>query len=403
MKRVALVLSLLLLATSAKAFGQCDILEAKSQPEISMTICQEIPTPKKGDTALIEAGGGQIVTTVTFAQKITAGDLAGQTQVTAAIITEPVKAQEDLLLLLGIKTATVKFGTKSVELTVLPGRNALNTSRYEWSIGPATQGNKNTNTASTSTTPAPTVDNALRFRYTGEYARGGIFGQQFQEAKPDEAKPDDKKKPLFQTTASLSIDTTDQSSPDFIDNNRVSVGTRLTNLSFGRLLMHGNLGIEARLDKAFHQDVRDVDAVVTASGWVPVIRSLTLFSQSDFIAAPLSFNASYGYRDRSQAGESVKGRVFEGSALYNLFLFDKFQVSFSATLTNNDLDNQPAGTPKTQRLYKGTIAYLENTTTGFKVLTSIEDGSAGVMLRKVRQYFIGIALSKIDLSSTGGS
>jgi len=379
MKRSALAWGSLLLVLSASAFGQCKpTLRAMSPSAIGLSLCTNQPVPAKGDAMTIEAGGGQLVT------QVTQSDAALGTQIVNVQITEPAKAQENMLLLIGVDTATIKFGTTSIAVTVQKGPGELNTSHYEWSVGPATQGNKNTNTASTSTAPAATVDNALRFRYSGEYARAGFFGL--------------TKSSILQTAASLSIDTTDQSSPDFIDNNRVSVGTRLTNLSFGRLLMHGNVGIEARLDKAFHQDVRDADAVVTASGWVPVIPSLTLFSQSDFIAAPLSFNASYGYRDRSQAGESVKGRVFEGSALYNLFLFDKFQVSFSATLTNNDLDNQPAGAPKTQRLYKGTIAYLENTTTGFKVLTSIEDGSAGVMLRKVRQYFIGIALSKIDLS-----
>jgi|GEM_PF-2902929 len=384
MKRIALLLGLLLLSAYGNAFGQCKPildLTATSPSKIGFSLCPDKPVPNEGDAMVIEAGGGQIVTTVKQS-KLTLG-----TQIVRAEITEPAKAQEDMLLLVGVSTVTVKFGTNSLEVTVAKGPEALNTSHYEWSIGPATQGNKNTDTAGTTSTSTATVDNALRFRYTGEYARGGFFGQ--------------KTNALLQTTASLSIDTTDQSSPDFIDNNRVSVGTRLTNLSFGRLLMHGNLGIEARLDKAFHQDVRDADAVVTASGWVPVIPSITLFSQSQFIAAPLSFKASYGYRDRSQAGESVKGRVFEGSALYNLFLFDRFQVSFSATLTNNDLDTQPANTPKTQRLYKGTIAYLENPDTGFKVLTSIEDGSAGVMLRKVRQYFLGIALSKIDLSGAG--
>ncbi|HET9225173.1 MAG TPA: hypothetical protein VFR31_00785, partial [Thermoanaerobaculia bacterium] len=130
---------------------------------------------------------------------------------------------------------------------------------------------------------------------------------------------------------------------------------------------------------------------------------LTLFSrEGDFIAAPLSFKASYGYRDRDQSGESADGYVFEGSALYHLFLLDRFQISFNATWTHNDLDSSE-DVPSTQRLYKATIAYLEDPESGFKVLTSIEDGSAGVMLRKVRQYFIGVAVSKLNLNGSGGS
>lgn len=395
MKKMALTLLLALLVPAASALGQnpqCNILRAMSPSEIGLTICQELPaTPKKDDPVVIEAGGGQFDTKVEFSKPLT-GIFAGQTELTLAIV-EPAKAQENMLLLVGVETATIKIGSTSFAAAVQQGPNAQNISHYAWSVGPATKNNKDENTTPTSASSTAKTDNAFRMRFAGEYARGGVFGWQAQQ----------NSKAKFQTTASLSIDTTDQNSPDFIDNNEVSLGAGLTNLSFGRLLMHGKLGIEAHLQKAFHQDVRNADAVVTASGWIPVLRSLTLLSQSDFIAAPLSFKASYGYRDRSQAGDSTRGRVFEGSANYNLFLLDHFQVIFNATLTHNDLDNQPASTPKTQRLYKGTIAYLENPNSGFKVLTTIEDGSAGVMLRKVRQYFIGIAISKLDLGSSGGN
>ena len=83
------------------------------------------------------------------------------------------------------------------------------------------------------------------------------------------------------------------------------------------------------------------------------------------------------------------------------YLFDNYQVTFDATYTHSDLDVRPADVPSTQRLYKATIAYLQPDST-FKVLTSIEDGSAGVMLREVRQYFVGIALSRLNLGGSSG-
>jgi hypothetical protein len=141
--------------------------------------------------------------------------------------------------------------------------------------------------------------------------------------------------------------------------------------------------------------------VLAVSGWVPVLRSLTLFSsQGEFIAAPLTFNASYGYRQHSQDAGTTNGRVFEVVANYNLYLFDQYQLTLNGTLTHNDFDKPQAGVPATQRLYKAQIAYLANPRTGFSVVTSFENGSAGVMLHDVRQYFIGIALGRMNL---GGS
>lgn len=393
MRRAFLVSGLLLLV-SVCALAQCkDTLRAQSPSQIGLSLCPQEgrAMPKVGDTLVIAAGGGKITTTVADSQA-TLG-----MQIVDVDITDPANAQENVLLLVGVDTATVELDSTPFEVAVLQDSlTARNTLRYEWSVGPATQGEEDGESETAEpTADAPSDDSndsspgALRFRYAGEYARGGLFGRM--------------KNKLVQTTAALSIDTTDQDSPDFIDNNQLSLGVRLTNLSAGRLWMHGKVGLEARAEKAFHQDVRNVDALVTVSGWVPVLRSFTLLSrEGEFIAAPLSFKASYGYRDRDQSGESVKGAVFEGSALYHLFLLDQFQISFSATWTHNDLD-QSENIPRTQRLYKATIAYLEDPTSGFKVLTSIEDGSAGVMLRKVRQYFIGVAISKLNLNGSGGS
>ncbi|MES1240696.1 MAG: hypothetical protein ABUT39_03660 [Acidobacteriota bacterium] len=188
-----------------------------------------------------------------------------------ADIAEPAKAQENLLLLVGVDTATVKFGESSLEVAVQHDLGARNSFHYQWSVGPATPGDEDGETTEGGGTSAVSAETdqdtndqspgALRLRYTEDYARGGFFGA----------------------------------------------------------------------------------------------------------------------------------------------MLDRFQLSFSATLTHNDLDNQSENIPRTQRLYKATISYLENLDSGFKVLTSIEDGSAGVMLRKVRQYFVGVAISKLDLNGSGGN
>jgi hypothetical protein len=391
MKRIVFGLVFFLVA-SAAAQAQCkDTLRAQSPKAIGLSLCPETGAPQEGDTIVIAAAGGQIVTQVTSSVN-TLG-----TQVVNVAVVDPAKAQDDILLLTGIDSATITLqatpAAKPVPVVVQQGLETRNLYRYSWSLGPATQSDPNGATGGSGSNPGTSGSDtggtgALRFQYTGQYMSSGVFGGM-------------KESPL-ETSASLAIDTTDQHAPNFIDNNEASLGVQLKNLSFGNLWLHGRFGVEGQIEKAFHEDVRNVDALVTASGWVPFLRSFTLFSQNgDFIAAPLSFKASYGYRDHQQMGLSSRGRVFEGSALYNLFLFDQFQVSFSATLTHNDLNDQPVSLPATQRLYKATIAYLENPQSGFKVLTSIEDGSAGTMLKKVRQYFIGVAISKLNFGGAG--
>ena len=181
--------------------------------------------------------------------------------------------------------------------------------------------------------------------------------------------------------------------------NRATAGFRWDVPPAGNILKQGKIGFEGRASKAFHSDIHDLDAAVTFSGWVPVLKTINLFNdEGDYISAPLSFDVSYGYRNREEAGSSYKGRIFEASALYHIFAANRYKLDLSATWTVNDLSNRPATTPRTQRMYKAAVSYLADPAKGFSVLTTIEDGSAGVMLTDLRQYFIGLAISKLDFS-----
>lgn len=383
-------LAIVLLLAAPNALAQCkNILQGLSATQVTMALCPGTTAPAAGQTISIEAGAGQFQAIVK-----TADPFLGQTVVNSTVV-DAGKAQENLLLLSGVTTATVKFDSTSIDVVVQPADPiaAKNSSRYNWSIGPATKGDSDGDSFNRDpNAPPPTDTNgAIRARFAGDYARGGIFGF--------------KQKSLWQTSASVLVDTTDQDAPDFIDNNSAAAGVNLTNLSFGRLWMHGKAGVQGKLEKAIHRDTQNVDGTVTISGWVPVLRSYTLFSQNgQFIAAPLSFTASYGYRNHHNAGESYNGRVFDASVNYNLFLFDQYMATFSGSWTVNDLTNRPATTPRTQKMFKATIAYLANPQSGFQVLTSFESGSAGVMLQNVRQYFVGVGVSRLNLGGgSGGS
>jgi hypothetical protein len=380
------VLALLLFAAALPSLAQvapCSaIIQGFSATEVTTALCSGTTPPAVGDTVLVTVGNSQFETKVKEAPSI-----LGVTNIRATVV-DATKAQDNLLLLSGAQAATLKYGTTEVSAKVQPldPLAAKNYVKYEWAVGPAKAPNTD---PSNPTSSADNLD-SIRFQGEGQYARGGIFGM-----KTDKAS-------LLQSIFSISIDSTDTDSPAFCDNNRAAASVGFANLSAGRIWMHGNAGIEARADKAFHSDVSNIDAVMKVSGWVPVLRSFTLFStQGQFIAAPLSFDASWGYRNRRQVGSKSSGRVFEGTANYYLFLFDDYQVQFTGTWTVNDMNSRDV--PRTQRLFKATIAYLLNNKNGFEAVASFQDGAAGSMLDDVRQYFVGVALARLNLGGKGGS
>jgi len=382
--KAALALLLLAASSALAQTGTCtNKIQGLSATQVTAVICEGSALPAEGQPMIVAVGGSQFETNV---KKVT--PVFGFNVVDAAV-TDAGKAQENLILLSGAPTATLQYQTTSLPVNVLPADpvTAKNRVHYDWAVGPA----KAPNTDPANPTTDATDLDSVRITANGEYARGGIFGMKTA------------KESLLQSTATIAIDSTNSDTPAFADNNRAAAAVEFTNLNAGRIWMHGNAGVEARADKAFHSDVQNIDAVLKVSGWVPVLRSFTLFStQGEFIAAPLSFSASYGYRNRRQQGTSGSGRVFEGTAQYNLFLFDDYQVTLSGTWTVNDMTDRLATVHRTQRLYKATISYLADNRAGFRGVASFQDGSAGSMLQDVRQYFIGVGLARLNLGGSGG-
>jgi hypothetical protein len=390
--RIAFAL-LLLLAGSVTAHAACDAkFDIQTNTTMVISTCPDSPTIAVGDTITVKGMTGSVEVT---AERVIIDDTGTLNPIvhttTGEGVIEAIGASEEVTF-----TANGKSGTAQVVSRLNPN----NRTKWNWSVGPATKGDEtgsdddDGDDAVSTLEDAPAADDAndansepgaIRLQYNGDYARGGFFGRSNTN--------------LLQTTASLNIDTTDQESADFIDNNRVAAGFNVTGLKLGRLWMHGTAGVEARVEKGFHHSNRNADIVAKVSGWIPVARSVTLFPRNGvFIAAPLSVTASYGYRDKKTDDVGSSGGVFEATALYHLFLFDKYQVDLSGQWTHTDADDLPAGTPKTQRMYKATISYLTDFDNGFKVLTSIQNGSFGVMLKEVRQYFVGVGISNLGLS-----
>lgn len=386
MKRaLLLILTLAAIPALAQTATCTNKIQGLSEDQVTAVICAGTAVPVEGQEMLVGVGGSQFQTNV---KKVTS--VFGFTVVDATVVDQS-KAQENLVLLSGAPNATLQYQTTNVTVSVIPADplTVLNQTSYNWSIGPAKAPNTDPNNPTTS---ADNLD-AIRFQGAGKYARGGLFG-----TTPSKGT-------RLQSTATISIDATDTDTPAFADNNRAAAGVQLTNFNAGRLWMHGSAGFELQADRAFHGNVREYNGMLKVSGWIPLIRSFTIFStQGKFIAAPLSFTASYGYcNQRAAAGATTSGRKFEGTALYHFFMFDDYQVTFSGTWTVNDLSNRTATVARTQRLYKVSIAYMQDNKRGFYGVASFEDGSMGVMLQNVRQYFIGVGLSKLNLGGSGGS
>jgi hypothetical protein len=389
-----LTLVLLLSATAvSSAFADCGTATLSTFSNTNISVgevpanaddCQ-IGTPAAGDAASITAGGETIaMTVVKYSAGITTATATLRGIVRLAVV-DP--APEKLQLINNETSVSVTIGKATFSARVLsPTPNYF---RYRWSVGPATSGDPNGGSSASSTTGSGSTSTsnsagAIRVQYTAQYANSGMLGTKVGST---------------QTVATVDIDTTDQNDPSFIDNNKATLGFQWAVPPVSNLLKQGTIGFSGSAAKSFHQDIHDIDATVNFSGWLPVIHTLNLFNRSgQFISAPLSFTASYGYRNREQSGDTFHGRVFEATALYHIFAADRYKLDLSGDWTVNDLSNRPPTTPRSQRLYKATISYLADPAAGFSLLTSFEDGSAGVMLTKVRQYFVGLAVSKINFS-----
>jgi len=376
--RLVFALALFFAATGVLADCAADIrVRASTKITVSYATCADVTSlPAAGEPVTIDAGGQKIATMVV---KAVTEDVLGLGTVIQLASTDA--AVESVIAINNEQTVGVTIGTATIIATVLsPTPNYF---KYNWAIGPASTGAEDGDSEESTTATA----NAIRLQYSADYARTGLLG--------------DAKTFLggAQLLATVSVDTTDQNDPSLIDNNRATLGFGWDVPPAGNLLKQGKLGFEGRASKAFHSDIRDIDATVTFTGWVPVLKTLNLFNdEGDFISTPLSFELSYGYRNRDQAGDSFDGKVFEASALYHIFAANRYKLDLQGTWTVNDLSNRPATTPRTQRMYKATVSYLADPAKGFSVMTTIEDGSAGVMLTKVREYFVGLAISKLDFS-----
>jgi len=199
----------------------------------------------------------------------------------------------------------------------------------------------------------------------------------------------------LQRDFSVQIDTTDKDS-GYIDDNSVAAGAFFPRLNLGPVLAQGKIGAQVDYQRPIHNNDHNGDATATAAGLIPAVPALNLFNTHPKMASPLSLALSYGFRSKRMSGSTYNGRVMSGTLFYHLYLMDNYRIDLTASTTYNDLNKLPAGTPKTQHAFTAAVYYEPSTNAPFTAVASFQNGSFGAVLTNLKQYFIGVAVTKID-------
>lgn len=384
MRRLCVVLLLSVAATAAHA--QCVNMVTLNQGEIGGHVyvvldtrasCGQATNVNKGDAITVASSQKQLSATVAAIRKVNQASV--QLMQIDAVAAGP--AAEDAASLESFQSGsgTVTYNGTTVNAEVRNGA-AVNTKRYQWSVGPASQADSGSSTTTTNAS-------ALRLQYEGEFIQSGFFGRTTSEAK-------------YETRATASIDATTTNKSGFVDDNEVTLGLRSLQMRLPGL-NQVHFGIQGELDKAAHQDLHDGSVTATFSTWIPEVPTITIFSSvPDYVAPPLTIDLSYGYKNKQTATDSMHGRGGTATAAYRLYVWDKYEIAASEKWTLNDFSNRPADVPRTQRLFQVQISYLEHPASGFKVAASYQNGSVGPVLTNVKQFFLGVAISKFSFSGS---
>lgn len=292
---------------------------------------------------------------------------------------DPIEAQY------ASNTAKLVYNGETIELTPA---EPLNVRAQTFQFGPATSGDQSGSGASTG--------NSQAFRYqmtlNSSWRPPWVF------------KTGDDFLRRFEKDLTLSVDTTDQKT-GYVDNNSVGGGIYLPRIGIKDLLAQGKVGLNVNYDRAIHSSNSDLDLLGEVSGWLPFFQTMNLMSKTTQRGSPLSFDFAYGWRKKTiagQPGQSYKGPTAQGTLGYHFYVLDNYRVDLSTTTIYSDLSNLPAGTPKTQHSFKAQILYATSLTSRFNIATSIENGSFGPVLTKVRNYFIGVTMSQLFEQRAGG-
>jgi hypothetical protein len=282
-------------------------------------------------------------------------------------------------------TAKIEYDGQTTTLTPA---EPLNVRSQSFQFGPATSGD------ATGAGTNAAASQAFRYQLS--------FASSWRPAFA--SKPNSTFLSRLEKDFSLTVDSTDQKT-GFVDNNNVSAGVYRPYIGITSLLAQGKIGGRVTYARAIHTDDHDLDAVGEVSGWLPFFQTINLMSKTTQRGSPLSIDLAYGWRSKRMAstpGQTFRGPTAQGSLGYHFYVLDNYRVDFNTTTVWSGLNDLPATTPRTQHSFKVQILYASSPTSRFNIATSIENGSFGPVLQKVRNYFIGVTLSQVFEQRAGG-
>ena len=390
MRKKAFLLSLSLFATIASAQGTtpatppCAILSFSAATNIATiefaNCTTPAPTVALKSEAIVRIGDSQIPSTVIDVATADFGPVTSSLitlQPTTAAGTrnfQPADGPE-----YSGNTASVTFGTTEIPLVLA---TPVSYTEHTAHVGQASANN-----AVATTTDGGQADaSAFRFQYDGAYV---VFPPAGNAAK----KWWDRG---VQQEYQLSIDTTNQKSAAFTDDNQASAGVYLPRFTLGSFLNRARFGAQGVYSRALHSASSTFDGKLMFEGWLPFFQVQTLFSKNRFAAPPLSFSVGYGYRDQKAEGTGgSQGSVFDGTVAYHLYLLDQYRVDFEYRTVVNDVSDRPPTTPRTQHTWKASVLMSPKPGSAFSAVVSFENGHSGPVFTELRQYFVGIGLERL--------
>lgn len=368
------LLALAFLINTLNVYGDCTgKLSASPTTNLLAATFEDANAPKlkAGDDASLAIGETVLDTTVA-----TVAPLVGTTIIEFNVRAPKVKA--DISTNEAKLTWTENGKEKTADLCLVGQFNSSNETIH---VGPASESGGDDGTGTKGSEAS-----AVRLQYAHSF-------RQFNEVDPDPKKVPSQRRDMKEF--SISIDTTNEKDPKFVDDNRLHGGYFSRRYTYKQLLNRVRFGVVGEHARAFHGGNNNSDGTLSLDGWLPFFRAANILTPARRLALPLSFQISGGYRWQDVDNVNSDGPMANWTFLYHIYLLADYRIDLEHKTLFNDVKNRPASTPRTQHTWKATLHMFESEGSRFSAVASYENGHSGPVFTQLRQYFVGVGIKNL--------